>query len=443
MSFEAHDASRAHPAGCADPECRYRELFDAVDDIIYIRDFHGVLLDINAAGVRFFGRPKEQLVGHTLHASDDDAQWQSLEATNRKLQQHGVDRSTVRLPDASGHERTLETTTTLIFDDQGRAAGAYGVMRDITSQNELQESLVVANDQLQAFARFLRTEKETTERALLEADAARHEAERQRGEAERQRQIAERAMAVIETDNARKTLELQEARDLQLSLLPKELPRTLHFEIGAAMLSAHEVGGDYYDFHVDEGSVTIALADATGHGLKAGMLVATAKSYFQTLAAKHDNVELLRTMSVGFRNMNLRSLFVCFTLLRLEGRTARFASAGMPAALLYRARSGEVEMLNASGLPLGIYVDSRYDETTLELEGGDVLLLMTDGFPELFSPAGEELTTHRVEAELSRIASLPAQGIVDELFRFAASWTASGEVSDDMTAVVVKATPNA
>jgi PAS domain S-box-containing protein len=431
-------APHSHSAGCSDPDCRYRELFDAVDDIIYIRDFAGVLLDINAAGVRFFGRAKEELIGNTLHSSDDDQQWHSLEATNRKLQQHGVDRSTVRLEDASGHPRTLETTTTLIFDDQGRAAGAYGVMRDVTSQTELQESLVVANDQLQSFARFLRAEKEKTDKALLEADAARHEAERQRGEADRQRDIAERAMAVIEVDNARKTLELHDARELQLSLLPRDLPHTLHFEIGAAMRSAHEVGGDYYDFHVDEGAVTIAVADATGHGLKAGMLVATAKSYFQTLAAKHDNVELLRTMSVGFRNMNLRSLFVCFSLLRLEGRTARFSGAGMPPALHFRASTGDVESLPATGLPLGIYVESRYDETTIELQSGDVLLLMTDGFPELFSTGGEELTTRRVEAELARIAAHPAQQIVDELFNFATGWAGGEELSDDMTAVVVK-----
>lgn len=436
------DASvHRHPqfSGCAGEECRYRELFNAVDDIIYLRDFGGVLLDINAAGVRFFGRPKEDLVGNTLHTRDDDAQWQSLDATNRKLREHGFDRSTVKLKDASGHERTLETTTTLIFDDQGRAAGAYGVMRDITAQNDLQESLIVANDQLQAFAKFLRVEKEKTEKALLDADAARHEAERQRVEAERQREIAERAMAVVAADHARKTLELQDARDLQLALLPRELPRTLHFEIGASMRSAHEVGGDYYDFHVDEGSVTIALADATGHGLKAGMLVATAKSYFQTLASRHDNVELLRTMSVGFRNMNLRSLFVCFSLLRLEGRAARFASAGMPAAMLYRTSTGGVESLPASGLPLGIYVDSRYEETAVELSSGDVLLLMTDGLPELFSPAGEELSTRRIEAEFARVADQPAQAIVESLFRFGEEWTGEGELSDDMTLVAVKA----
>ena len=437
--YQKPDPKKAADRQKHDEECRYRELFDAVDDIIYIRDFDGVLVEINAAGVRFFGRSKEELIGATLHKTDDDEQRRALDRTNRKLREHGFDRSTVRVKNAEGVERELEATTTLILDDQGRAAGAYGVMRDITTQKELSDSLVVANDQLQQFAKFLRMEKEKTEKALLEAEFSRAEAERQRSEAERQREIAEKAMQIIEADNARKTLELEEARALQLALLPTDFPKSPYFDVGAAMRNATEVGGDYYDFHVTEGVVTIALADATGHGMKAGMLVATAKSYFQTLASHHENPQLLQTMSAGFRNMNLRTLFLCFTLARLRGRQVTLSIAGMPPALLYRALTKEVEPYSAGGLPLGIYADSRYDEAAFDLESGDVLLLMSDGLPELFSPSGEELSAGRIEDELRRLAHLPAQEIVDSLFETAGNWIAGGEWSDDMTLVVVKA----
>jgi hypothetical protein len=89
-----------------------------------------------------------------------------------------------------------------------------------------------------------------------------------------------------ESENERKTKELEEARQLQISMLPKDLPKIPHLDIAVYMKTATEVGGDYYDFHLDsDGTLTIVVGDATGHGLKAGTMVTTAKSLFNTHAA--------------------------------------------------------------------------------------------------------------------------------------------------------------
>ncbi len=111
--------------------CTYRELFEAVEDIVYIRDLDGVILDINAAGVRFFGKPKEEIVGRTLHADPADERGMSLMETNLSLLESGSDRSTVELLDAQGRGCVLEVRTAVIRDRAGAPAGAFGIMREV------------------------------------------------------------------------------------------------------------------------------------------------------------------------------------------------------------------------------------------------------------------------------------------------------------------------
>jgi len=99
----------------------------------------------------------------------------------------------------------------------------------------------------------------------------------------------ERERARLEAENARKTHELEEARQLQVSMLPKELPQLAYLEIGVFMKTATEVGGDYYDFHLaDNGTLTVAVGDATGHGMKAGTMVSVIKSLFIAEASQTD-----------------------------------------------------------------------------------------------------------------------------------------------------------
>jgi len=96
-------------------------------------------------------------------------------------------------------------------------------------------------------------------------------------------------ITILEAENERKSQELEEARELQLSMLPKELPQLPYLDIAVYMQTATEVGGDYYDFHVGlDGTLTVVIGDATGHGMKAGTMVTAAKSLFRSYASNPD-----------------------------------------------------------------------------------------------------------------------------------------------------------
>lgn len=116
---------------CAETPCTYRALFDAVEDIVYIRDLQGVILDINLAGQEFFGKPKSEIVGKTLHEDPVDDRAMGLLETNLSLMEAGRDRSTLELVGADGARRLFDVRTTILRDRTGRAVGAYGIMREV------------------------------------------------------------------------------------------------------------------------------------------------------------------------------------------------------------------------------------------------------------------------------------------------------------------------
>lgn len=245
---------------------------------------------------------------------------------------------------------------------------------------------------------------------------------------------------LLAAENERKTKELEEARALQLSMLPKQLPKSDYWDIAVFMETAQEVGGDYYDFSLSKnGTMTVALGDATGHGMKAGIMVATAKSYFHTLADEHDNLGIIQRMSSGIKNMDLKLLYMSLLLLKCDYHNLKLASAGMPPALLYRSEEDRVERLVLKGMPLGSKPDYPYREKELSLKAGDTLLLMSDGLMELFNEERHLLGLNRVEAVFKEAANSSASDILSQITRFADQWAGSSAQEDDITILVMKA----
>ena len=145
---------------------------------------------------------------------------------------------------------------------------------------------------------------------------------------------------LLEAENDRKSHELEEARTLQLSMLPSKLPEISPYDISVYMETATEVGGDYYDYSIqDDGWMTLALGDATGHGMKAGIMVAAAKSNFHMLAGEKDQVKMLHRMSDGLRKMDLRMMYMGMIVMRCKDMKAEIISAGMPPVLWYRKKT--------------------------------------------------------------------------------------------------------
>ncbi|HEX2165135.1 MAG TPA: SpoIIE family protein phosphatase, partial [Thermoanaerobaculia bacterium] len=262
---------------------------------------------------------------------------------------------------------------------------------------------------------------------------------------ERRRHEREAAERLLRADHARKSAELEEARAFQLSLLPRTLPAGDGFELAVFTRTAAEVGGDFYDFQLaDDGTLTVAVGDATGHGARAGTMVAVTKSLFAGYDPVAGPAEFLGRAAGAVRRMELGRMAVALLLARLsppgEGpRRLTVATAGMPPVLVRRADGGEaaVEEVYAPGMPLG-GLDTAYAETTVEVAAGDIVLLTTDGFPELADRRGEPLGYGEVRRLL---ATAPAEGpdaIARHLSAAVAARTAGGPPDDDVTFVVVR-----
>jgi serine phosphatase RsbU (regulator of sigma subunit) len=255
-----------------------------------------------------------------------------------------------------------------------------------------------------------------------------------------ERMIAEAGIRQeLEAENEIRAKELEEARQLQLSMLPQALPQLPLLEIAACMKPATEVGGDYYDFHLsDDGLLTVAVGDATGHGLKAGTLVTATKSLFNHLAQESEIPAILQQSSRALKRMNLRSLFMAMTIAKVNGYQMTLGSAGMPPALIYRAARRFVEEISLRGVPLGSLTTYSYRECSLSLAPGDVVVLMSDGYPERFNGKNEMLGYGSAKSVLLEIAVLPPQEIIEVFVKIADKWADGRPQDDDMTFVVMK-----
>ncbi len=289
--------------------------------------------------------------------------------------------------------------------------------------------ILVAIDRLQR-ARVVRREQERAEQIEIQL---RTEA------AELQARAAEAQARALQIENERQTRELEGARQLQLSMLPEEVPQHPRLEIAASMKTATEVGGDYYDFDLaDDGTLTIAIGDATGHGSRAGTMVTAAKSLFNFLAAEPDMVSVLRRSTGAIKRMKLRNLYMAMMLARVSGSKLEVANAGMPPVLIHRAASGRVEEIHLEGVPLGSFSGFPYQRKTVDLEPGDTVILMSDGFPEILNPAGELFGYERLETVVREAAEGSPREVIRHFTHTATEWADGRPPDDDMTFVVLK-----
>lgn len=244
---------------------------------------------------------------------------------------------------------------------------------------------------------------------------------------------------VLEAENSRKAEELESARRLQLSMLPTTLPSPPQVELAAQMVTASEVGGDYYDFDLAEnGTLTAIVGDATGHGMQAGTMVATLKGLFTHCSREEQLESLLDQMAATLRRIGLPRMLVAVGLARLKGRRLELVGAGLPPALIYRAASHDVEQVSLDGIPLGGRMQSPVVRSEKELEPGDAVVLMTDGLPELLNEAQEELGYDRVVVAMAKLGAESAESIASGLRTLAREWAGEQGNQDDVTLVAMK-----
>ena len=206
------------------------------------------------------------------------------------------------------------------------------------------------------------------------------------------------------------------------------------------MATASEVGGDYYDFLRDHnGTWTVALGDATGHGLHAGMVVGVAKSLLQAANGIPDLGGMLHRIHTGLSSLNDRRASMGLVLVRLNGAVLSVASAGMPPVLVRRHDSGSVDEVLQPGVPLGTLQGAEWSERDIALTPGDSVLLMSDGLAEVTNPDGELFGYERVRQTFADSGALDPAGAVARLVETANAYRSGEAIADDVTLVVLRA----
>lgn len=253
---------------------------------------------------------------------------------------------------------------------------------------------------------------------------------------ERQAREMEIERKVLEAEDQRKAQELEEARDVQLSLLPECITDLQNYEFCFEMRPATEVGGDYYDYSVsDSGVVSIAIGDATNHGMKAGIMVSIMKSLFISHIDHMEIKDFLNHCSGIIKQMKLKNLFMALMVVKLDGRNLTVSSAGIPPLLIYRKKTGKIEEIKIKGMPLGSLDSFPYQTVETELDEGDVVLMMTDGLAELFNRERESFGEERIKEILLNNSEKPVNDIVENLFSEGQKWRGEAKQNDDITFV--------
>ena len=257
--------------------------------------------------------------------------------------------------------------------------------------------------------------------------------------AELKAKATESERRALETEFQLKKKELDEARELQLSMLPRELPQLPNLDIAVYMKTATEVGGDYYDFHISmNGTLTVVLGDATGHGMKAGTMVTTTKSLFNVLAPNPNIVETFHEMTRCLKLMQMNKLSMCMTMLKITGSKIQMSSAGMPPVFIYKRKSQSIEEHLIEGMPLGTFNDFPYSLVESEIESGDTILLMTDGLPELMNAENEMFGYKQSRNLFEDLAEQAPEEIITKLKDAGSDWVKDIDPDDDVTFVVIK-----
>lgn len=257
-------------------------------------------------------------------------------------------------------------------------------------------------------------------------------------EQERARKEQELRQALLSVEYQRKSVELEDARRFQLSMLPKEVPKHAGYDVAVFTRTATEVGGDYYDFHLHGDTLSVTIGDATGHGAKAGTMVTIIKTLFAGYAGSLAPAEFLADAAEKIKRMDLGRMAMALSLARLDGQTLTLASAGMPPVLVHRAATSLVEEIALQATPLGTF-GSDYPQTDVTLQRGDTVLFLSDGFPELMNDAGQQLGyVGTVDAFAKAAKGSDANAVIASLADIARQWHGEAPPNDDVTFVVVR-----
>ncbi|MFZ0917786.1 MAG: GAF domain-containing SpoIIE family protein phosphatase [Candidatus Udaeobacter sp.] len=250
--------------------------------------------------------------------------------------------------------------------------------------------------------------------------------------------------------NEKKRLDhdLEIARDIQRILLPSEAPAIDGFQISGINVPARQVSGDYFDYiEVDDERLGVAIADVSGKGVPASLIMAICRSVLRAEAARNPSpADVLRKVNRQLYPDIKEDMFISMAYLILDHHRndITLARAGHDAPLLYQRRSEIVAPVKSPGMVVGIDSGSVFDRLTVDfavsLERDDCLVLYTDGVTEALNTEGDEFGVDRLMQSVRSSAKDGAQAIVKKIIQEVREFGGPAPQNDDMTLIAIRKT---
>jgi phosphoserine phosphatase RsbU/P len=232
------------------------------------------------------------------------------------------------------------------------------------------------------------------------------------------------------------------AAQVQRMFLPLGKPAITGLEIAGMMQPAKSLSGDYYDYiPIDTHTIQIVIADVSGKGVSAALLMSATAAATQLEANRERNMlETVGRLNTGILSVSDGEHYVTLLLAEIDThkKTLNYVNCGHNPALLFRSERGRVTRLDSSCAPIGISTEEICDLASADLGAGDVLVFYTDGVTEAQNDFGEEFGTERLSALLERGSSLSAESLMSTIFSSASDFCNQVGFADDVTILVVK-----
>src|SRR5438876_8687915 len=234
--------------------------------------------------------------------------------------------------------------------------------------------------------------------------------------------------------------DLAMARELQFRLLPPSRPKLANLEIAAKFSPARAIGGDLYDFvNYSQSRTALVIGDISGKGAPAAIYAALVSGTSRSHAPMEPGpAEMLAAVNYSLAERRIDGQFcsLIYSVWDDQNRTLQVANSGLPRPIY--CHKGKTQLIEATGLPLGLFDEAEYDEFTFQAEPDDVFVFFSDGILDATNKAGELFGRTRLEKIISECYANSAESMVKSIFKAAADHASGVEAFDDQTVVAIK-----
>lgn len=248
----------------------------------------------------------------------------------------------------------------------------------------------------------------------------------------------------IKLSREREQEQLKLGHQIQSALLPASAPETEGLDVAGSSVSATMIGGDYFDYYeLPDGRLGLVVADVSGKGVPAGLIMTATRALFRATTARlSDPPRILEEVNRLLCAEGFGARFVTAAFLAMDAETGVFdySTAGHDPPLLWRAAAGTVESEAVPALPLGLRPGATYDCRTVQLHGGDAVVVYTDGVSEAMDAGRDQFGEERLHEVLRKGVDDTASALRDRILRTIDAHCGSTPRHDDTTMIVVRRT---